>query len=176
MNLATINPLTLPSLSLANRSALPPCLAVYFALEGDHVLYVGRSVNLQQRWITHHRYSQLKGLNNVRIAWLECSDPSLLPEIEAALIEYFQPSLNGELIPLGTRKPPTIGVYIEPELKEAAENLAKKQRRSLSALVCVLLEEAIKTEIQKSATSGATSTTNSETGEMAAGKTNTRLD
>ncbi len=71
---------------------------------------------------------------------------------------------------------PRINVYIEPELKEAAENLAKKQRRSLSALVCVLLEEAIKTETQRSATSGATSTTNSETGETAAGKTNTRLD
>ena len=176
MNPATINPLTLPSLSLPNRSTLPPCPAVYFVLEGDRVLYVGRSGNLQQRWMTHHRYNQLKGFNNVRIAWLECSDTNLLPEIEAALIGYFQPSLNGELIPLGTRKPPTIGVYIEPELKEAAENLAKKQRRSLSALVCVLLEEAIKTETQKSAISGATSTTNSETGETAAGKTNIRLD
>lgn len=44
---------------------------------------------------------------------------------------------------------PRINVYIEPELKEAAENLAKKQRRSLSALVCVLLEEAIKKELEK---------------------------
>jgi|GEM_PF-4374124 len=68
---------------------------------------------------------------------------------------------------------PRINVYIEPELKEAAENLAKKQRRSLSALVCVLLEEAVKkelektlveTEIQKSATSGSTSTICSEDG------------
>lgn len=44
---------------------------------------------------------------------------------------------------------PRINVYIEPELKEAAENLAKKQRRSLSALVCVLLEEAINKELEK---------------------------
>ena len=44
---------------------------------------------------------------------------------------------------------PRINVYIEPELKEAAENLAKKQRRSLSALVCILLEEAIKKELEK---------------------------
>ncbi|MGB3193062.1 MAG: hypothetical protein WBB43_26945 [Limnoraphis sp.] len=34
-------------------------------------------------------------------------------------------------------------VYIEPELKTDAEKLAKKQRRSLSALVCVLLEKAV---------------------------------
>lgn len=44
---------------------------------------------------------------------------------------------------------PRINVYIEPELKEAAENLAKKQRRSLSALVCILLEEAITKEVEK---------------------------
>jgi hypothetical protein len=149
---APVDPLALPSLLLTDRSQLPVCPAVYFALDGDHVLYIGRSGNLQQRWMTHHRYNQLKGFNNVRIAWLECSDTNLLPEIEAALIEYFQPSLNGELIPLGTRKPPTIGVYIEPELKEAAENLAKKQRRSLSALVCILLEEAIKKELDKTFT------------------------
>ncbi|MEG4446992.1 hypothetical protein QUB49_35465 [Microcoleus sp. AT9_B4] len=44
---------------------------------------------------------------------------------------------------------PRINVYIERELKEAAENLAKKQRRSLSALVCILLEEAIQKEVEK---------------------------
>ena len=146
MNPAPVDLLALPSLSLADRSQLPVCPAIYFALEGDRVLYVGRSGNLQQRWITHHRYSQLKGLNNVRIAWLECNDPSLLPEIEAALIEYFQPSLNGELIPLVARKPPRMIVYIEPELKAAAEKLAKKQRRSVSSLVCLLLEQAVKEE------------------------------
>lgn len=47
---------------------------------------------------------------------------------------------------------PRINVYIEPELKQAAENLAKKQRRSLSALVCILLEEAIKKELEKTFT------------------------
>jgi hypothetical protein len=141
MNLATINPLTLPSLSLANRSALPPCPAVYFALEGDHVLYVGRSVNLQQRWITHHRYSQLKGLNNVRIAWLECSDPSLLPEIEAALIEYFQPSLNGKLIP--PQDIARIVFHAPDEIKEKLERLAMKRLRSVSNLVRLIVEEEI---------------------------------
>lgn len=39
---------------------------------------------------------------------------------------------------------PRIQVYLEPELKERAEKLAKKQRRSLSALICILLEEATK--------------------------------
>jgi len=39
-------------------------------------------------------------------------------------------------------------VYIEPELKARAEKIAKKQRRSLSSLVCVLLEEAVQKEDQ----------------------------
>ena len=43
-------------------------------------------------------------------------------------------------------KLPRMIVYIEPELKAAAEKLAKKQRRSLSSLVCLLLEEAVKEE------------------------------
>lgn len=144
MNPSSIDPLALPSLSLAARSALPTCPAVYFVLEGNQVLYVGRTVNLWQRWVNHHRYSQLKGIDNARIAWLECSDSNLLPEIEAALIEHFQPSLNGELIPLAERKPPRMIVYIEPELKAAAEKLAKKQRRSVSSLVCLLLEQTVR--------------------------------
>lgn len=140
MNPTTINPLVLPSLSLANRSALPSCPAIYFALENDRVLYVGRSCNLQQRWITHHRYSQLKGFNNVRIAWLECSDPSLLPEIEAALIEYFQPELNTTRV---ATKLPRVVFHVPEELKERLEQLANKRRRSVSNLVRTLVEEAI---------------------------------
>jgi excinuclease UvrABC nuclease subunit len=137
MNPTVINPLALPSLPLANRSTLPSCPAVYFVLEGDRVLYIGRSRNLQQRWIAHHRYSQLQGFNNVRIAWLECSEPSLLPEIETALIEYFQPSLNGELIPSSLAK---IMIYAPRDLKEAIERLAKKENRSLSNYIVTALQ------------------------------------
>lgn len=148
MNPAPVDPLALPSLPLTDRSQLPVCPAVYFALDGDRVLYIGRSVNLQQRWITHHRYSQLKGLNNVRIAWLECSDPSLLPEIEVALIEYFQPSLNGELIPF--KIPSTslakIMIYAPYDLKETIERLAKKENRSLSNYIVTVLQRIAEEE------------------------------
>ncbi|MEG4964192.1 MULTISPECIES: GIY-YIG nuclease family protein [unclassified Microcoleus] len=143
MNPVTVDPLTLPSLPLANRSALPPCPAVYFALEGDHVLYVGRSVNLKQRWMTHRRYSQLKGFNNVRIAWLECSDSSLLPEIEVALIEYFRPSLNGELIPLPAKNLKGIMTYVRPEVYDKLKLLAEKDERSISNLAAKVLSDWI---------------------------------
>jgi hypothetical protein len=37
MNTADINPLTLPSLPLLERSDLPNCSAVYFVLNGDRM-------------------------------------------------------------------------------------------------------------------------------------------
>ncbi|MEG4798777.1 hypothetical protein QUA69_27325 [Microcoleus sp. LAD1_D1] len=143
MDLAAIDPLSLPSLPLVDRVQLPVCPAVYFVLESDRILYIGRSGNLKQRWVIHHRYSQLQRLNNVRIAWLECSDASLLPEIEAALIEYFQPSLNGELIPSVAGKPPRVGAYISLQLKTDLENLAKKEQRTLSNFIAVVLQRVI---------------------------------
>lgn len=161
MNPTTVNPLALPSLPLASRSGLPTCPAVYFALEGDRVLYIGRSVNLQQRWMTHRRYKQLKAISNVRIAWLECSDPSLLPEIEVALIEYFQPSLNGELIPQAPQDIARIVFHAPDEIKEKLERLAAKRLRSVSNLVRLIVEEEIakaekKGELPESATEPST--------------------
>ena len=60
MNPPTVDPFTLPSLPLANRSELPNCPAIYFVLNGDAVLYIGRANNLYQRWAAHHRWNQLK--------------------------------------------------------------------------------------------------------------------
>lgn len=145
MNPSSIDPLALPSLSLAARSQLPPCPAVYFVLEGERVLYVGKSVNLRQRWLAHHRYKQLKAISSVRIAWLECSDPSLLPKIEVALIEYFQPSLNGELIPPQASAKNLRGImtYVRPEVYDKLKLLAEKDERSISNLAAKVLSDWI---------------------------------
>lgn len=146
MKPTSIDPLTLPSLPLTNHRKLPNCPAIYFVLDdSETVLYIGRTGNLQQRWIAHHRWSQFANFSgNVRVAWMECTDASLLLESERVLIEHFQPLLNGS--PAQT---PKIIAYMEPELKAAAEKLAKKQRRSVSSLVCLLLEEAVKQEQQE---------------------------
>lgn len=47
-----------------------------------------------KRWINHHRYAELEQIGNVRIAWIQVSEPQLLPLIEDALIKYFKPLLN----------------------------------------------------------------------------------
>lgn len=136
MKQTVINPLTLPSLPLANRSALPSCAAIYFVLEGDHILYIGRTTNLQQRWMAHHRYSQLT--SETRIAWLESSDPELLPEIEAALIAHFNPPLNGTAV-IGGK----IIFNLSLELKAKLEQLASLERRSVSKMALLLVEEGL---------------------------------
>lgn len=91
-----VNPLELPSLPLDRRKAFPAKVPViYFALsEAGEVLYIGQTVNLPIRWKAHHRFEKLKEIGNVKIAWMEVSDCSLLSSIEEALIKYFDPPLN----------------------------------------------------------------------------------
>jgi excinuclease UvrABC nuclease subunit len=50
-----INPFTLPSIGIEQRTKLPDLSAVYFVIFGDEIIYIGKSVNLYQRWLAHHR-------------------------------------------------------------------------------------------------------------------------
>lgn len=91
-----LNLSALPSLPLASRKQLPAVAGIYFAVDSlGAVQYIGRSVNLRQRWLGHHRQSALEVIGNVNIAWLEVSELSLLAETEYEMIKYFKPSLNG---------------------------------------------------------------------------------
>lgn len=92
--LESIQPLELPSLPLSWRKGFPSCSAIYFAILDKEILYIGRTVNLVRRWVSHHREAELEIKGEVRIAWIEVSDPLLLPPIEDALIKYFKPLLN----------------------------------------------------------------------------------
>ena len=62
MQQSEINVSSLPLVALAERKRLPNCAACYLVLEGEPVIYVGRSA--------------------IKIAWLECSAPSLIPTIK----------------------------------------------------------------------------------------------
>lgn len=98
-NPSEINPLTLPSVSLEDRRDLPADPCIYFAIDGQGVVqYVGRSVNPRNRWQRHHRRSQLEEMGGVRIAYVHV-DADLLEPVEAALIDWFNPPLNGTLTP-----------------------------------------------------------------------------
>lgn len=84
----------LPSVALYDRATLPSVPGIYFVLKDKIVLYIGRTHNLTKRWRNHHQYQQIKDSTSIRIAWLEYSDAGLLPAVEEALINTFQPELN----------------------------------------------------------------------------------
>ena len=95
INPSTLDLKTLPWLPLTEKSAFPKQAAIYFAIDSlGCVQYIGRSVNVRARWGSHHKYSQLDAIGGVKVAYLFVDMPELLPQIETALIEYFQPSLN----------------------------------------------------------------------------------
>lgn len=101
MNPKSLDIAALPSVPLEGRNLLPEEPCVYLAINAHgQVQYIGRSVNPRKRWQQHHRQKMLDAMEGVRIAYLFC-DEALLDEIEAALIEWFDPYLNG----LGAGRP-----------------------------------------------------------------------
>jgi len=95
INPATVDPAALPSVALADRRSLPAEPCIYFAIDGQGVVqYIGRSVNISKRWENHHRYRALSPMQGARIAYMHV-DVDLLPQVESALIEWFNPPLNG---------------------------------------------------------------------------------
>lgn len=95
INPKTLDIKTLPWLPLEEKAAFPKKSAIYFAIDSQGtVQYIGRSANVRQRWGNHHKYDVLSEIGNVKIAYLFVDAVELLPKIEAALIEWFNPPLN----------------------------------------------------------------------------------
>nr|WP_290224204.1 helix-turn-helix domain-containing protein [Trichocoleus desertorum] len=88
-----INPLALPALPLLKRYKLPNLPAIYFVLEEQTVIYIGRTVSLLQRWMSHHHLKHLQD-RDVRIAWFQCDNLDAHSTLEAQLIKAFKPELN----------------------------------------------------------------------------------
>lgn len=75
----SINLAALPSITLSDHAALPSVPAVYFCLSSsDEILYIGQAANLARRWKQHHRQMKLEKIGQVKLAWLQVSDASLL--------------------------------------------------------------------------------------------------
>lgn len=127
-----VNPFELPSLPLSDRRKLPVCMAVYFALsEENNVLYIGRSTDLNLRWLNHHHWQKLKSFNNVKIAWINVDDEKLLVGIESALIQHFNPPLNTRKKWVGKKK--TLN-FSEQEL-EYLKQISEKTGRTETDIV-----------------------------------------
>jgi len=149
INPSNIDISALPSVPLGNKSSLPQSSGIYFAIDSlGTVQYIGRTNNLNQRWTQHHRHYQLSEIDSVRIAYLT-ADTDLLPSIEAALIQWFNPVLNGSDIKASPSDKIRVSTYLDLALKKQAEKLAKVQKRSFSNLLEVLLEQAVTEAIEK---------------------------
>ncbi|BAZ19049.1 XRE family transcriptional regulator (plasmid) [Calothrix sp. NIES-4071] len=59
MNATDINPSNLPVIPISERRNLPDCPAIYFVMQGNIILYIGRTKSLCRRWLTHHIWERL---------------------------------------------------------------------------------------------------------------------
>lgn len=99
MNLENIKISELPSVYLLDKNLLPNCAAIYFVSDSKgHIIYIGRTVNLVQRWKDHHRFNQLKRFNRknkLNISWFTCSpDKEIISNLENDFIQLYKPPLN----------------------------------------------------------------------------------
>ena len=146
INPTTIDLSALPSVPLSERSQLPFVSCVYFAIDSQNkVQYIGATINLNQRWVQHHRSSQLFKMESVRVSYLPVDTGSLL-EVEKALIQWFKPSLNGSEVQFDLTDKPKVSVYLEPDLKEKAEKAAKEDGRSLSNWIRELIRREVEND------------------------------
>lgn len=114
------------SVYLLEKDSLPSCAAIYFVSNSSgQVLYIGRTVNLVERWREHHRFNQLKRLNqkdHVRISWLTCpNDINTLSRLENELIALHKPVLNRTKVVSSARRI----TPAETALQQSLQQLAK---------------------------------------------------
>lgn len=127
---STIDLKSLPWLPLEEKTAFPKRPAIYFAIDSlGTVQYIGRTKNVRTRWNQHHKYEVLSAIADIKVAYLFVDLPELLPEIEQALIEYFDPPLNGLWEREKTKDYSGLGVKIMFKLKEmrSAKGLSQNE-------------------------------------------------
>jgi hypothetical protein len=89
------NPLPFETLPLTDKRKLPNCPAVYLLIDQSNtILYIGETEQLVLRWLSHDQLHLQLSYDDLRIAWIECSDTSLLKTIEWLLIQRFDPPYN----------------------------------------------------------------------------------
>ncbi|MGL4618724.1 MAG: ribbon-helix-helix domain-containing protein [Chroococcidiopsis sp.] len=134
----------LPTVALEQTSQLPSIPSIYFAVDSKGVIqYIGRSVNLNARWLKHHRQAQLERLGGVRIAWITTDNPNLLPKLESDLVIRFKPALNFTKVFSKETHKTKVGTNLDEDLKNDLEKLAKVESRSVSNLIELLCKEAV---------------------------------
>ena len=86
-----------PSVDLFSRYRLPASGGLYFVLERDAILYIGKTVSFRQRWQGHHRLSDVAQHERARIHYLSTDykmSADTLAVLELWCIARFKPRYN----------------------------------------------------------------------------------
>jgi len=116
----------LPSVHLLEKDRLPNCAAIYFVCDSKgQVFYIGRTVNLIERWREHHRFNQLKRLNKkdkLSISWMACSsDTKIISSLECEFINKYKPLLNWTKVISPIRKITASEIALQQSLQQLAK-------------------------------------------------------
>jgi predicted GIY-YIG superfamily endonuclease len=116
----------LPSVYLLEKNTLPNCAAIYFVSDSTgQILYIGRTVNLVERWREHHRFNQLKRFNRknrISISWMTCSnDINILSNLENELIKLYKPPLNWSKVVSPVRRITPAEIALHQSLQQLAK-------------------------------------------------------
>jgi hypothetical protein len=140
----------LPSLGLEDRKLLPRESGIYFVTGGDGaLLYVGTSVDIGQRWLSHHVTPVLLSLDGVRIAWMSVPPNEDRATLERALIKELCPSLNVVGVPRLGRLPArqseyvTVNVRLPEDIHRELTALAAEEDRSLNGEIVYAVRQYI---------------------------------
>ncbi len=88
--------LVLPYAKFKDRRFLPDVTVVYFALdEFNRILYIGKALDLRERWSNHHKIPTLEHLSCERIYWANTTQDKY-SDFESDMIDRFQPCTNDE--------------------------------------------------------------------------------
>jgi excinuclease UvrABC nuclease subunit len=86
-----------PSVDLFSRYRLPASGGLYFVLERETILYIGKTVSFRQRWQGHHRLSDVAQHERARIHYLSTDHKVTawaLTILELWCIARFKPRYN----------------------------------------------------------------------------------
>lgn len=128
-------------LPINSRKSFPEISVIYFVWTGETLLYIGKTVNLRNRFKQHHRLSEF--LDNdapVYITWFPTTEENLTA-YEDSFLEEFETELNKST----TRKTENL-IRLTPEAKQILVDLSTQYGLSLSNTVEKLLLEKFATQ------------------------------
>ena len=89
----TFDVFSLPFTEINQPSNLPNHSGLYFVISNKQLLYVGKSINLHNRWKQHEKHKEFCQFHNCKISWMR-RHPEDIDEYEKELIKKLVPPLN----------------------------------------------------------------------------------